>query len=98
MDKDAIRMTSPELESLKKEYSTEELKSVLYCRDEIRGLVWQDRAMGYSDEEIEESMGKYLDEVYNSYQESAYVDYGISEKEFDRIYTIMEDIDGLVRL
>ena len=86
------------LEVLKRKYSRSLLSEIAYCRDEIRGLVGQDRASGYSDDEIEAKMGDYLDEVYSDYFHVAANEYGVTEEEFDYIYQILEDIDGPVVL
>ena len=88
--------TQSKITQLRKQFTDEQLQEVKNCRDEIRGLVWQDRELGYSDDEIEETMGDYLDEVYESYQQSAYVNYDLSENDFERIYRVLESIDGIV--
>ena len=92
------RVLRTPLDQLKQKYTLDQLKQVLWCRDDIRGLVAQDRAMGYDDADIEARMGDYLDEVYDSYQQRAESKYGLSEEEFEQIYTILEGIEGRVSL
>ena len=80
------------------QYTIEQLKQVLYCRDDIRGLVAQDRAMGRSDADIEMRMSDCLDEVYDSYQQRAESKYELPREKFDQIYTILEGIAEKVSL
>lgn len=92
------RVVLSQLEQLKRKYSLDQLRQAKYCRDEIRGLVLQDRNLGYSDDEIENRMGDYLDEVYESYQQYSEHELGLPEKDFDYIYTVLEDIDEPIKL
>lgn len=92
------RLMKYPLDQLKQKYTTDQIRQVLYCRDDIRGLVAQDRAMGYDDEDIERRMGDYLDEVYDSYQKRAESRYGLTEEEFEQIYVVLEGIAGRVTL
>lgn len=90
------RMLLSNVEKLKRKYNIDLLRQVRYCRDEIRGVVQQDRDSGYSDDEIESKMGDYLDEIYESYFKTAEEEYGLSEEEFDYIYQVFEDIEGKI--
>lgn len=88
------RLLTDSFAELKKLYSADQIREVGYCRDEIRGLANQYRRRGYDDSEIEEVIGDYLDEIYEVYQKSAGEDFGLTEAQFDEIYSILEDIDG----
>lgn len=92
------RLIISNLNQLKQKYSSDLLRLVRYCRDEIRGIANQYRNVGYDDDEIEEKIGNYLDEIYKDYLLTAQNEYFVTEEEFDNIYSILEDIEGPVSL
>lgn len=92
------RLRISKIDLLKRKYSSDVLLQVKCCRDEIRSIKFNEIEVGYDESEVEERIGDYLDDIYESYLKIAEEEYGLTEQEFDNIYETMEEVPGLIEL
>jgi hypothetical protein len=80
------------LNNIKAKYSDELIQTIKYCRDEIRALKCAKIDIGYDEGQVEDMIGQELDKLYDAYFKEAKNEYNVTEREFDHIYEILEEL------